>query len=193
MRADPFVLLAIAWQESRFDVLARNRHSSARGLLQFTTVTWLSVIRDFGAEHGLGRYAAAIKTDHDGRIIVRNRAIRRKILALRDNPELEAIMAAERLDQERRALADDLHRPVTLPDLYILHMLGPAGAKDFLTALARSPDRSSLDVVGSAAKPNLPLFVHDGHPLSVAETYDRIKAALTDQVTRHAGLFASAG
>ena len=62
-KADPFILLAIAWTETRFDPLARNKHSSARGLLQFTAVTWLTVIRDFGARHELAHYANAIDTN----------------------------------------------------------------------------------------------------------------------------------
>lgn len=177
-KADPAVLTVIAWQESRFDPKARNQHSSARGLLQFTTVTWLTVVRDFGARHGLARYAAAIKTGRDGRLTVTPHALRRKILALRDNPELAAIMAAERLQQERGALEAQLGRPARPADLYMLHFLGPTGAREFLTALARSPNKPSIDVVGRVAEPNRSLFIRDGHVLTVADTYNMIEAAL---------------
>ena len=34
---DPHLLTALAWRESRFDPKARNRWSSATGLLQFTS------------------------------------------------------------------------------------------------------------------------------------------------------------
>jgi hypothetical protein len=178
-KADPAVLMGIAWQESRFDPLARNRQSSARGLLQFTTTTWLTVIRDFGARHGLARYAAAIKTGRDGSLTVEPHALRRKILALRDNPELAAIMAAERLAQERGALEAHLGRPAKPADLYMLHLLGPTGAKEFLTELARNPGKPSVDVVKHVAKPNYGLFARDGHALTVGDTYNLIEAAAT--------------
>jgi hypothetical protein len=177
-KADPAILMVIARQESRFDPKARNRHSSARGLLQFTTTTWLTVIRDFGARHGFARYAAAIRTDRDGRLTVTPHSLRRKILALRDNPELAAIMAAERLAQERGVLEAQLGRPAKPADLYMLHFLGPTGAREFLTELARNPNKPSIDVVGHVAEPNRSLFVRDGRVLTVADTYNIIEAAL---------------
>lgn len=193
-QADPFLLLAIAWQESRFDPTARNRFSSARGLLQFTTTTWLTVIHDFGARYGLARFANAIRTDRDGRIWVSSRALRRQILALRNNPELEAIMAAEWLAQQKTTLAQEIGRPATLADLYLLHLLGPSGAKDFLVRLTHSPKTPSIDVVGHvAAKPNMSLFVQDGRRLTLTQTYEYIQQLLNQQVVLHAGLFAPAG
>ncbi len=193
VQADPFVLLAIAWKESRFDPLARNKHSSARGLLQFTTATWLTVIRDFGARHGLVRQAAAISTDREGQLSVTSPRLRRAILALRDDPELQVIMAAERLRQERAVLEQQLGRSATPADLYVLHLLGPAGARNFLAQLEQKPESLSIDVVGHAADPNLGLFIRNKRRLSVAETYENIRATLSEQTTHHAALFASAG
>ena len=193
VQADPFVLLAIAWKESRFDPRARNKHSSARGLLQFTTTTWLTVIRDFGARHGFMHLAAAISTDREGQLSVTNPRLRRAILALRDDPELQVIMAAERLRQERGVLEQQIGRSATPADLYVLHLLGPAGARNFLTQLEQKPESMSIDVVGEAANPNRGLFIRNGRRLSVAETYEGIRATLSEQATHHAALFASAG
>ena len=193
VQADPFVLLAIAWKESRFDPRARNNHSSARGLLQFTTTTWLTVIRDFGTRHGLAHLAAAISTGREGQLSVTNPRLRRAILALRDDPELQVMMAAERLRQGRGVLEQQLGRPATPADLYVLHLLGPAGARNFLAQLEQKPESLSIDVVGRAADPNLGLFIRDGRRLSVAETYEGIRATLNEQATHHATLFASAG
>ena len=189
VHADPFVLLAIAWQESRFDPRARSRHSSARGLLQFTNATWLTVIRDFGPRHGLGHMAAAISTGQSGALTVRTRALRKSILALRNDPALEVVMAAERLSQQQDVLEAQLGRPADPADLYILHLLGPSGARDFLTELARQPKRSSIDVVGPAAWINTGLFFRDNRPLTVAAAYTNIKSKLDEQATAHAGLF----
>jgi hypothetical protein len=187
--ADPFMLLAIAWKESRFDPLARNRHSSARGLLQFTTATWLTVIRDFGSRHGLAHFASVIRTDRDGKLSVTTPRLRRAILVLRDDPNLEVIMAAEQLAQQRGYLEAHLGRSAASADLYVLHLLGPEGAKNFLTQLAQNPDGSSVAAVGQAAKPNLGLFVRDGRILSMAEAYAGIQTTLYEQTTLHAGLF----
>lgn len=191
LKADPLVLLAIAWQESRLNPRARNRHSTARGLLQFTDVTWLTVVRDFGAKHGLNYYAGAIKTDQDGHLSVRTPRLRRAILALRDNPKLQVIMAAERLAQEKVALEASLGRSVSPADLYMLHLLGPSGAKDFLTQLAQNPATPSATVIGTVFEPNAGLFMHDGRPLSLAEAYEAIGDALREQAAQHAALFST--
>jgi hypothetical protein len=181
--ADPDLLLAIASQESGFNPKARNRHSSARGLLQFTNVTWLTVIRDFGSQHGLRRYAAAIDTDRSGRMSVKTPRLRRAILDLRKDPLLQVIMATERLNQERAPLELRLGHPAQLTDLYFLHLLGPAGAAHFLTELAEHPDASSSATVGAQTKFNEGLFVRDGRPLTVAEAYASVQAALAAQAS----------
>jgi hypothetical protein len=186
---DPGLLLAIAAKESGFNPEARNRHSTARGLLQFTNATWLTVVRDFGPRYGLSRYAQAIETDRDGNLRVSKPRLRRAILALRDNPRLQAIMTAERLEQGRPTLELHLGRSARAADLYFLHLLGPTGATHFLTELNEHPDASSLTVVGGAAKANAGLFVRDGRPLTVAEAYASVQATLDEQASRHADLF----
>ena len=186
---DPGLLLAIASKESGFNPTARNRHSTARGLLQFTNSTWLTVVRDFGPRYGLSRYAEAIETDRDGHLRVSKPRLRRAILALRDNPRLQAIMTAERLEHGRPLLELHLGRQAHAADLYFLHLLGPTGATHFLTELNEHPDASSLSVVGGAAKANAGLFVKDGRPLTVAEAYASIQAVLDEQASGHADLF----
>ena len=53
-------LLAQAKAESGLDPTARARTSSARGLYQFTSGTWLEMVRRHGNEHGLGWAAEMI-------------------------------------------------------------------------------------------------------------------------------------
>ena len=98
-------------------------------------------------------------------------------------------MAAERLEREKGPLEVSLGRPATPADLYVLHLLGPTGAKAFLTQLTQQPNMSSVMAVGSVATPNLGLFVRDGRPLSVAEAYTGIQATLDEQSMLHASLF----
>lgn len=189
VHADPDLLLAIASQESSLNSTARNRHSSARGLLQFTSATWLTVVRDFGPQDGLGHYAAAIRTGRDGRLSVDNPRLRRSILALRDDPLLQVTMTTQRLEQQRRALELRLGRPAVAADLYFLHLLGPTGATRFLTCLAEHPDASSVATVGSVAGINAGLFIKDGRPMTVAAAYSGVQTILDQQVSRNSGLF----
>jgi hypothetical protein len=168
------VLRRIAQRESRLDPAAANRFSSARGLMQFTRDTWLEVIRDFGPRHGLDRQAKALITDRNGNIGVRNWRELQGILRLRNDPHLAAVLAAERLLKARPALEEVFGRAARPGDLYLVHMLGPTGARQFLAAVRETPSRSSVAVVGSAAKPNPGVFERGGRPLPVSKVYEEV-------------------
>ena len=175
--ADPTLLLAIARRESGFDPAARNHRSSARGLMQFTSATWLEVVRDFGHRHGLGQEAVALSTAPRGRVPPNARLVA-AVLRLRDDPQLAAMMTAERLATWRRPLEQALGRQVTPTDLYFVHLLGPAGAQRFLFELARAPGQRAMSVVGGAAGANRGLFVRDGRALSLAEVHRDVAGSL---------------
>ena len=188
---DPALLLAMAWKESRFDPTARNPQSSARGLMQFTRVTWLEVVRDFGHRHGLAHHAALLTTDHrDGTISARHLQQLTQIMQLRDDPRLSAIMAAERISRERIGLEQVLGRATAPADLYIVHLLGPMGARRFLTELRRAPSRLAAEAVGQdSVGVNQGVFVArgSGRPLSLAEVYAAIGRLVEEQRTARAG------
>jgi soluble lytic murein transglycosylase-like protein len=76
-------LMEKAAAESSFDSDAGSRTSSAKGLYQFIGSTWLQMIDRYGDKYGLDKYADAI--DRNGK--VRDPAMRKEILALRDNPD----------------------------------------------------------------------------------------------------------
>ena len=170
---DPVLLRAVAWQESRFSHRASNRQSSARGLMQFTEATWLEVVRDFGARHGLAREAANLSTDaRTGAITTKRPRDLRYILNLRFNPRLSAIMAAERLAAERGTLEAMLGRPAGATELYLTHLLGPAGGRRFLGELDKAPGRMAAEVIGAdSVAANRGVFFDrgTGRPLSLAE------------------------
>jgi hypothetical protein len=177
------VLRRIADRESRLDPTAGNPASSARGLMQFTQDTWLEVVRDFGPRHGLGRQADALMTDRNGNIGARNWRELQGILRLRDDPHLSAVLAAERLRKARPALEDSLGRAASPADLYLVHLLGPTGARQFLAALRETPSRSSVDVVGNATKPNPGLFERRGRALPVSKVYEEVAEMFEPGVT----------
>ena len=187
---DPHLLAAIAWRESRFDPDARNSQSSARGLLQFTSGTWLQAVRDYGSEHDVADYAAAIRTSRTGDLVVPDE-VKSAILQLRSNPNLSAKLAADSMKRERIAMEARLGRPVTSADLYLMHVLGPAGAMRFLDALAKQPNQSSLKVASLKVMRNAGLLAQDGHPLTVASTYAAAETMLDSQHLHSAPLMAA--
>lgn len=189
---DPGLLMALAWRESRFDPRAKNSQSSATGLLQFTSGTWLQTVREFGAQHGAGTYASAIRKDQSGELTVRSPRMRTAILKLRSDPVLSAKLAAETLGRQRAAMQASLGRDVTAADLYLRHVLGPSGAAQFLTAVAERPSASSLKVASSKTLRNAGLLARDGRPMTVASTYAVVQAMLEALHARSEPLLASA-
>jgi hypothetical protein len=190
--ADPALLLAMAWKESRFDPAARNPLSSARGLMQFTDATWLEAVRDFGPRRGLARHAALLSTDpRDGTISARDPRRLARVLKLRDDPRLSALMAAERIGRERDGLERALGRAAAPADLYAVHLLGPAGARRFLAELWRAPSRPALEAVGrDSVGANRGVFLArgNGRPLSLAEVHAAMADAVEEQRAARAGL-----
>lgn len=142
--------------------------------MQFTRDTWLEVVRDFGPRHGLHRQAAALITDRDGNIGARNWRELQGILRLREDPHLSAVLAAERLQKARPALEEAQGRKASPADLYLVHLLGPTGARQFLAAVRDTPSRSSLAIVGNAARPNPGVFERRGQPLPVSKVYEEV-------------------
>jgi hypothetical protein len=192
-KLDPVLLLTIARAESRFDPSARNRRSSARGLLQFTRDTWLEAVRQFGPRHGLAGYANAILSKRGGHLYTARPATLRAILRLRDDAQLSAVMAAERIAQQRLALQQVLGQEASVTDLYLLHVLGQRGVTRFLTALRNNPELPSVTVVGASTQPNSGLFMRGGCPLTVGQVYARISVQLLAKHAEYRPVLANLG
>lgn len=168
-------LMAQARVESGLDPRAQARSSSARGLYQFTSSTWLDTVRKHGAEHGLGWAADAIASGG----AKAGSAARDTILALRDNAEAAALMAGEFAADNGARLEKALGRAAGATDLYMAHFLGAGGAVRFLGVLAAAPDTAAAAVIPAAAAANRGVFYHrDGSARTVAEVYQRFAAKL---------------
>jgi Transglycosylase SLT domain len=164
-------LVAQAGQESSFRPDAKAGTSSATGLYQFVESTWLNMVRDKGAQYGLGDLASQIDAT-DGGPRVADPTVRRKILDLRNDPTVAAAMAAEYAKSNRTQLADALGRSVNSTDLYMAHFLGPAGAAKFLSTLGASPGTAGASVLPEAAAANRGVFYDSqGNPRTVAQIY----------------------
>jgi len=155
-------MLAKAQTESSFDPNAKARTSSASGLYQFIESTWLNTVRQHGAKHGLGQYAAQIEDDFGGGARVRDAATRRSILDLRFDPRAASAMAAEFTRSNFTQLENTLGSGVNATDLYLAHFLGAGGATRFLASHRQDPQRIAAAQFPEAAAANRGVFYDAG-------------------------------
>lgn len=188
---DPRLLMAIADKESSFMVRARASTSSATGLFQFIETTWLRAVRDYGPRFGLEREAALIEIGEAGAGVA-DEAERARILHMRNDPFLSTLLAASMLRAEQEKLAERLGRPISDAEIYLVHFLGPAGAKKFLSVLAEKPKTSAAHLLPQAAKANRPIFYaarkRKPQSLSVAQVHEKIESSLERRLVRYRDL-----
>ena len=164
-------LLAQARIESSLDPNARAGSSSAAGLYQFTKSTWLRTLDKHGAEHGLDWTQSAIAGGQ-----VRDPAMRTQIMALRYDPDVSALMAAELAGDNKAALTPLLGREPDAAELYLAHFLGAGGASEFLSALRSDPGQSAASLLPRAAAANRGIFFErSGAPRSVAAVMELLR------------------
>ncbi|CAA7621536.1 conserved hypothetical protein [Magnetospirillum sp. LM-5] len=169
-------LLAQANQESRLNPDARSARSSAMGLYQFTAGTWLDMIKNHGAEHGLGKYADAITKNSDGRWTVADKAMKKEILDLRRDPKVSSLMAGEYAKENEAYLERKLGREVSAQDLYLAHFLGAGGALRVLKGMQETPKAEAAEHLPEAADANPEMFTHaeSGQSKSLAQLYKTV-------------------
>jgi hypothetical protein len=168
-------LLNTAIRESGLQPSAKSKHSSATGLFQFIDQTWLSLVKRHGGKHGLGDYAAAIQQNKNGGCSVPSAEMKAAILALRQNPELSALMAGEAARETKQSLECSLGREVNCGELYAAHFLGQGGAKRLLSLRDANPDQAADLAFPQAAKANKSVFYHaDGRAKTIGEIYSWI-------------------
>ena len=151
-------MMAKAAQESGFRADAEARTSSATGLYQFIETTWLDMVRDHGAKHGLGGLAGAIADGPDGNPMVTDTATRRQILELRRDPRLNAVMAGELANDNKAHLDSTVGGEIGTTELYLAHFLGARSAATFLDAMRTTPDRPAASLFPAAARANRAVF-----------------------------------
>lgn len=149
-------LMEKAAAESSFDTDAQARTSSARGLYQFIESTWLQMVNRYGEKYGLGDYAD--KISNNGKVT--DAATRREILALRDDPEIAAMMAGEFAAENRRSMinAGIPADKIGSTELYLAHFLGAGAASEFIKGVNETPMAAAADIFPRAAKANKNVF-----------------------------------
>lgn len=172
-------LMGQAQVESGFRADARAGTSSATGLYQFVDQSWLGVIKQHGAENGLSWAADSIKQGSNGRYYVADAGTRSAILEMRKDPNVAALMAAEHASDNKDALENSLGRTATGSDLYMAHFLGLGGARNFLNAMDKNPDRIAANMFPAAARANRSVFyASNGQPRTLQQVYDRLSDKL---------------
>ncbi len=174
-------LMQTAMRESSLESTAKARTSSAAGLFQFIDQTWLSTVKQNGAEHGLEEYAEAIEVDGRGRHFVADPAMKQEILAERYNPTSAALMAGAMTRGAENRMERELDREVSDGELYMSHFLGTGGAIDFIQATEVAPGRAAADLFPRAASANKSIFFDgEGRAKSMREVYRNL-------ISRHDG------
>jgi hypothetical protein len=166
-------LLGTAIRESGLKPQAKSSTSSASGLFQFVEQTWLGMVKQHGAQYGLGSYANTISQGADGHCTVDTHADRQAILALRNDPRVSALMEGEYVKQARSSLENSLGRDVCSGELYAAHFLGPESACKLIRLSQSQPQANAPSAFPQAASANKSVFYHaDGTAKSVREVYD---------------------
>ena len=178
-------LMKLAATESNFEPASEAATSSATGIYQFTHDTWLNTLKMHGAKYGLvADYAMQIEyyVTRSGRQrpMVRDELMYQHLLALRKNPRISAMMAAETVRDNQQKLAYSFDREPTQADLYLTHFLGADAAITFLRSLEQSPDAHAVELFPEAASSNHNIF----HPKTCEpRTVDEVYALFGEKFT----------
>jgi len=182
---DPVYLMALADKESSFQPSVRAATSTAEGLFQFLTGTWLELLRSFGAKHGFAAEAELIEK-RGGTLVVLKEADRRRVLALRRDPYVASLMAGEMMKRDRSRVEQRLGRDLKPTECYFAHFLGAASAGKFMELTVEKPHQPAQASFRAAAKANRSLFFRrEGRKtrsLTVAEVYDRLDGMIDQRL-----------
>lgn len=164
-------LMEKASTESSFNPSAKAKHSSATGLFQFIEQTWLNMVKKHGDKYGLSEYADKIEIKN-GKACVDDCDVKNKILALRKNPEISALMAGEFSAENKEFLDKNTKGDVGATELYIAHFMGAGGAAKFLNSREVNPRAVAAHLFPQAAHANKNVFYDKGRPRTLDQIYN---------------------
>ncbi len=182
--ADPTLLMAVADKESSFSTAVRAKTSSAEGLYQFIEQTWLGTLQEFGEKHGYGKEARTIVRSGN-RFTVADPAERERILDLRREPYLAALMAGEMLRRDTLRIEARIGRHLTGGEIYLVHFLGPDGAQTFIAQFGADPDKEAAVLLPKPAEANKSIFYDKDGSLSVAEVKEKFEKMISSRLDRY--------
>lgn len=185
---DKGYLTVVAARESGFDPDKRAQRTTATGLYQFTDDTWLRVVKLFGAKYGLASYAQQIILGQNGEISMPHPRARERLLRLRSDPQLSALMAAELAVDNKGRLERILGRIVTPAETYLAHFFGVIPAARIIDAARATPHFPAAYLLPTAAHSNPKLFRPAGEATSVRALISSIEANFERQALHFTGV-----
>ena len=169
-------LVQTAMRESSLNPSAKARTSSAVGLFQFLEGTWLEVMKQEGGRLGYSNYVQAIERNAQGRYVVRDSELRREILALREDPQVSADLAAAFTRRNGEYLENRFGRRPSPGELYIAHFLGARGAERMFNAGLENPDQIAASLFPRQAGVNRAIFYDSQGARTIREVYQALVA-----------------
>ncbi len=168
-------LVDLAYKESSFGVHMEASTSSACGAYQFLNDTWLRMVKQCGAEIGLGHYADIIDTSGKYADVI-NEDFKQKILDLRFNHDVSSYMAARFTEGNKRSLESAFPgREISNTDLYMAHFLGAGDAISFIRQMEENPSQVAAGKFPRAANSNKWVFYNNNTGLSFDAVYSRFE------------------
>ena len=178
--ADFSQLMQKASTESGFNPSAKSSTSSATGLFQFIESTWLGMVKEHGAQLGLGHYADQIQIKN-GKPCVANCEAKDKILNLRKNPEISAMMAGMASADDQNYLQAHTDGDVGGTEMYLAHFMGAGTAAKFLNARDDNGSTSAAQLFPKQAHANRSIFyTASGHARSLDQVYNLLAKKVGD-------------
>lgn len=165
-------LMEKASAESNFNPTAKSKSSSATGLYQFIEDTWLSVVKKHGDRFGLSEYADQIEVKN-GRCCVEDSAMKKKILGLRNDPEISAMMAGAFTAENKQYLQKNTEGAVGTTEMYLAHFMGAGGATKFINCRDYDGDAIAAKLFPQQARANKSIFYdRAGKPRTLDQVYN---------------------
>jgi hypothetical protein len=167
-------LLQTAIRESSLNPEAKAPTSTATGLYQFLDSTWLQVMKEQGPRLGYQQYAAAIEVNAEGDYYVADKAMRKQVLALREDPQVSSDLAAAYTRSNGEYLFAKFGRMPSAGELYIAHFLGAQGAEKLFNAGLSNPDQIAAKLFPKQAQANRSIFYENGKARTIREVYEAL-------------------
>lgn len=183
-------LLQTAIRESSLNPTAKAPTSSATGLFQFIDSTWLEVMKQEGPRLGYQAYADAITVGADGDYTVADKALRKDILKLREDPQIAADLAAAFTRSNGEYLTARFGRMPSPGELYIAHFMGAKGAEAFFRAGLENAEQSAAKLFPRQARANPTIFYQNGQARTIRGVYE-VLVAKHDAATAGPATFAA--
>ncbi len=142
---DPDFFTGLANAESALKPKAANPNSSAKGLFQFTKSTWKDMVDKYGDQYGV-----ELKDIND--------------------PEANALMAAELTKENYNTLKNTLNREPTKGELYAAHFLGADGAQALIAAKNSNVPATKL-VSPEVVRANRSIFINNNRARPANEVF----------------------